>query len=31
LHLRFEGTDGLDPGHQTLDDPFVLGPKDLAN
>ena len=30
-HLRFEGIDGLDPGYHALDDPFVLGPKDLAN
>jgi hypothetical protein len=31
LHLRFEGIDRLDPRHQALDDPLVLGPKDLAN
>ena len=31
LHLRFEGVDRLDPGHQALDDPLVLCPKDLAN
>jgi hypothetical protein len=31
LHLGFEGTNGPDLRHQTLDDSFVLGPKDLAN
>jgi hypothetical protein len=31
LHLRFEGINGLDLGHQALDDPLVLGPKDLAD
>ena len=31
LHLRFEGIDRLDPGHQALDDPLILGPKDLAD
>ena len=31
LRLRFEGSDGRNPGHQALDAPLVFGSKDLAN
>jgi hypothetical protein len=31
FHLRFEDSDSPDLGHQALDDPLILGPKDLAN
>jgi hypothetical protein len=31
LHLRLESINSRHPGHHALDDPFVLGPKDLAN
>ncbi len=31
FYLRLEGINSRDLGHQTLDDPFVLSPKDLAN
>jgi hypothetical protein len=31
LHLRFERSDGLDLGHQALDDPLVLGSKNLTD
>jgi hypothetical protein len=31
LYLRLESINRRNPGHHALDDPFVLGPKDLAN